>query len=139
MFYDNRSPIPGRVIQKTQKWYLIPPCLTLSIIRYGSRVKWSNPGKGIAPSPTRWRSSHRKGSLRVTLEYGRQLYLLFYAGFSYAFVVVLFFHYTQGYLLWYSSVPQCIVCELLWWTYLQMWLSCTLTECSTALVYVTLI
>ena len=36
--------IPGRVIPKTLKWYLIPPCLTLSIIRYGSRVKWSNPG-----------------------------------------------------------------------------------------------
>ena len=31
---------------------LIPPCLTLSIIRYVSRVKWSNPGKGVASSPT---------------------------------------------------------------------------------------
>ena len=30
----------------------MPPCLTLSIIRYGSRVKWSNPGKGVATSPT---------------------------------------------------------------------------------------
>ena len=27
-----------------------PPCLTLSIIRYVSRVKWSNPGKGVSPS-----------------------------------------------------------------------------------------
>ena len=45
--------VPGRVIPKTQKkWYLIPPCLTLSIVRYGSRVKCSNPGKGVAPSPT---------------------------------------------------------------------------------------
>ena len=44
--------IPGQVIPKTQKWYLMPPCLTLSIIRYVSRVKWSNPGKGVAPSPT---------------------------------------------------------------------------------------
>ena len=67
--------IPGRVIPKTQKkWYLMPPCLTLSIIRYGSRVKWSNPGKGVAPFPTPWCSSYRKGSLRVTLDYGRQLY-----------------------------------------------------------------
>ena len=31
-----------------KKWFLIPPCLTLSIIRYISRVKWSNPGKGVA-------------------------------------------------------------------------------------------
>ena len=34
------------------KWYLITPSLTLSNIRYVSRVKWSNPGKGVAPSPT---------------------------------------------------------------------------------------
>ena len=31
--------IPGRVIPKTLKWYLIPPCLTLSKINYVSRVK----------------------------------------------------------------------------------------------------
>ena len=34
--------------QRLKKWYFMPPCLTLSIIRYGSRVKWSNPGKGVA-------------------------------------------------------------------------------------------
>ena len=38
-----------------QKRYLIPPCLTLGNISYISRVKWSNPGKGVAPSSTpRW-------------------------------------------------------------------------------------
>ena len=25
--------ILGQVIQKTQKWYLMPPCLTLSLIK----------------------------------------------------------------------------------------------------------
>ena len=30
----DRGSIPGRVIPKTQKWYLMPPCLTFSIIRY---------------------------------------------------------------------------------------------------------
>ena len=40
--------------QRLKKWYLTPPCLTLSIIRFGSRVKWSNPGKGVVPSPTHW-------------------------------------------------------------------------------------
>ena len=34
--------------QRLKKWYLMPPCLTFSIIR-GKRV---NPGKGVAPSPT---------------------------------------------------------------------------------------
>ena len=58
------------------KWYLMPPCLTLSIIRYGSRVKWSNPGKGVAPSPTHWCSKQSKREPSGTLDYGRLLYLL---------------------------------------------------------------
>ena len=69
--------------QRLKKWYLMPPCLTLSIVRYGSRVKWSNPGKGVAPFPTLWCSSYRKGTFRVTLDYGHQLYFMF-SGLSYA-------------------------------------------------------
>ena len=57
---------------RLKKCYLIPPCLTLCILRYGSRVKWSNPGNGVAPSPTPWCSSYWKRSLRVALDYGRQ-------------------------------------------------------------------
>ena len=41
---------------------MIPPCLTLSNIRYVSRIKWSNPGKGVVPSPTYWCSSYWKGA-----------------------------------------------------------------------------
>ena len=37
--------------QRLLKWYLIPPCLTLRNIWYVSRVKWSNQGKGVVPSP----------------------------------------------------------------------------------------
>ena len=62
--------------QRLKKWYLIPPCLTLSIISYVSRVKWSNPGKEVAPSPTPQCSSYWKGSLQVTLDYCCQLYYL---------------------------------------------------------------
>ena len=68
--------IPGRVIPKTLKWYLIPPFLTLSNIRYAPRVKWRNPGKGVEPFPTPRCSSYWKGSFLVALEYGRQLYFL---------------------------------------------------------------
>ena len=60
------------------KWYLIPPCLTLSNIRYVSRVKWSNPVKGVAPSPTPRCSSYRKASLLVTLDFGHQFTYLLY-------------------------------------------------------------
>ena len=35
----DQGSIPGPVIPKTKKWYLMSPSLTLSIIRYGSRVK----------------------------------------------------------------------------------------------------
>ena len=38
--------------QRLKIWYLMPPCLTLSIIRCGSRVKWNNPENGVAASFT---------------------------------------------------------------------------------------
>ena len=34
------------------KLYFILPCLTLNKLRYASRVKWSNPAEGVAPSLT---------------------------------------------------------------------------------------
>ena len=30
---EDHGSIPGQVIPKTQKWYLMPPCLTLSTIK----------------------------------------------------------------------------------------------------------
>ena len=44
--------------QRLKKWYLMPPCFTLSIIKLGSRVKWSNPSKGVPPTPTPQCSSY---------------------------------------------------------------------------------
>ena len=61
--------------QRLTKFYLIHTCLTLSIIKYESRVNWINPGKRVAFFSTPWLSSYWKGSFRVTLDYGRQLYL----------------------------------------------------------------
>ena len=46
----NWGSILGRVIQKTQKWYLMPPCLTHYMVRI--KGKWNNPGKGVVSSPT---------------------------------------------------------------------------------------
>ena len=64
--------IPGRVIPETLKMVLVTSLL--SIISCVSRVKRSNPGKGVVPSPTPRCSSYWKGSLLVALDYGRQLY-----------------------------------------------------------------
>ena len=42
--------IPGRVIPKTfKKWYLIPPCLTLSIIRIKDKVEQSRERSSTLP------------------------------------------------------------------------------------------
>ena len=63
----DRGSIPVRVIPKTQKkGYLMPPCLTFSIMRYGSRVQWRNPGKGRESYSKPRYSSHSKGSLWAT-------------------------------------------------------------------------
>ena len=71
----NLGSIPGRVIQKKLlKWHLVPPCLTLSNIRYVSRIKWINPTKRVAPFPTPRCSSYWKESILVALNYGHQLY-----------------------------------------------------------------
>ena len=49
---ETRVQPPVESYQRLKKWYLICPCLTLNIIRYISRVKWSNPRKEVAPFPT---------------------------------------------------------------------------------------
>ena len=54
--------------QRPKKWYLKPFYLTLSNVRYGSRVKGKNIGNGVAPSPKTLSGSYRKGSRRVILE-----------------------------------------------------------------------
>ena len=61
---EDLGSIPRCVIPKTLKMVLVPLCLTLSNIRYILRVKWRNPGKGLAPSPT-------LVAILVTLDYGR--------------------------------------------------------------------
>ena len=68
----DQSSIPGRVIPKTIKNGTT--CSTISIIRYVSRVKWSNQRKWVAPSSKHRCSSIWKESLRVTLDYSRTLY-----------------------------------------------------------------
>ena len=75
----NRDSISGRVIPKAQKMVLDPPCLILSIIRFGLKVKWSNPGNGVAPSPTPRCGRYWKGSLQVSLDKSRQLYFTLYS------------------------------------------------------------
>ena len=47
------------LVKSYQRLKMMPPYLTLGIIRYGSRIKWSNPGKRFTPSHTPQCSSYR--------------------------------------------------------------------------------
>ena len=70
--------IPGRVIPKTQKMVLDASLLNTQHYKVRIKGKVEQSREGVAPSPTHWCSSYRKGSLRVTLDYGRQLYFYLY-------------------------------------------------------------
>ena len=74
--------IAGRVIPKTQKMVLDASLLNTQHYKVRIKGKVEQSREGVAPSPTPWCSSYRKGSLRVTLDYGRQLYLLIYPNIS---------------------------------------------------------
>ena len=68
--------ITGRVIPKTLNMVLDTSLLNTQQYKVRIKVKWSNPGKEVAPSPTPRCSSYWKGSLLVALDSGCQLYLL---------------------------------------------------------------
>ena len=69
--------IPGRVIPKTQKMVLDASLLNTQHYKVRIKGKVKQSREGVAPSPTPWCSSYRKRSLRVTLDYGRQLYFIY--------------------------------------------------------------
>ena len=69
--------IPGRVIPKTQKMVLDASLLNTQHYKVWIKGKVGPSREGVAPSPTLWCSSYRKGGLRVTLNYGRQLYFTY--------------------------------------------------------------
>ena len=124
----DQGPIPGQVTPKSQKCYLIPPCLTLSIIRYKSRVKWCNPGKRVLPSPTSRCCSYWKGSLRVALDYGHQLYFYLYI-LNKSIIFSSTFMHNLSYIYMCVCVCVCVrVCFILlcWPAFEHFYISCTL-------------
>ena len=90
--------IPGRVIPKTQKMVLDASLLNTQHYKVRIKGKVEQSREGVAPSPTPSCSSYQKGSLRVTLDYGRQLYLLyFYLIFNnFIFIKIHLDHYSSS-------------------------------------------
>ena len=70
----DQGSIPARVIPKTQKMVLDASLLNTQHYKVRIKGKVEQSREGVAPSPTPWCCSYRKGNLRVTLDYGRQLY-----------------------------------------------------------------
>ena len=68
------SSVPGGVIPKIQKMVL--DASLVNALHYKVRIKGKveKSRKGVAPSATSRCSSDQKGRLRVTLDYGHQLY-----------------------------------------------------------------
>ena len=67
--------IPGRVIPKTLKMVLDASLFNTQYYRVGIKGKVEKSReRSSAPTP----SQREKGSLQVTFDYGRQLYLLYY-------------------------------------------------------------
>ena len=104
--------IPGRVIPKTQKMVLDSSLLNTQHYKERIKGKVEQSREGVAPSPTPWCNSYRKGSLRVTLDYGHQLYLL-------CIIIIFldkffnsFYSNSVGFLVFFSLF-QCFSCCML--------------------------
>ena len=70
--------IPGRVMPKMQKMVLDVSLLNSQYYKVSIKGKGEQSRERSSTSPTPWCSSYRTGNLRVTLDYGRQIYLLVY-------------------------------------------------------------
>ena len=75
---EDWGPISGWVIPKSQWMILDASLLNTQNYKAWIKGKWSNPGTGVAPFFTSRCISYWKGSLRVALNYGRQLNIYIY-------------------------------------------------------------
>ena len=89
---EDLGSIPGRVIPKTQKMVLDASLLNTQHYKVRIKGKVEQSREGVAPSPTHWCCSYRKGSLRVTLDYGRQLYFIFTSQWKCIRFILIIYH-----------------------------------------------
>ena len=58
LFVLDRNTRNHTFVQRHQKWYFIPLCLTTKFISYGIRVKWNDPENRVVPTLTSPYSSY---------------------------------------------------------------------------------
>ena len=76
------------IITKTQKMVLDAFLLNTQHYKILIKNKWSNPGKGVVPSPTPQCSSYWKGSLWAALDYSQPTYLLYDIKYFYLIQII---------------------------------------------------
>ena len=96
--------IPGRVVPKTQKMVLEASLLNTQHYKVRIKGKVEQSWEGVAPSPTPWCSSYRKGSPRVTLDYGRQLYFTYWYKVFFVYCCCFCFFYICRYIFFWRIV-----------------------------------
>ena len=114
--------IPGRVIPKTQKMVLDASLLNTQHYKVRIKGKVEQSRKGVAPSPTHWCSSYRKGSLRVTLNYGRQLLLII------IIIIIIIIYFLR---VFHISVS--------WWFFSGVWVNSKTPQVSRTLLSIIII
>ena len=77
MVQETRVQSQVKSYQRLKKMVLDTALLNTQHYKVSIKGKMEHPGNGVAPSPTPQCSSYWKGSLQVTLNYGRQLYYFF--------------------------------------------------------------
>ena len=105
--------IPGRVIPKTQKMVLDASLLNTQHYKVRIKGKVEQSREGVAPSPTPWCSSYRKGNLRVTLDNGHQLYLLIYKNSIHHMFIYIYIYISIWVILFelfYLLYKHCTIC-----------------------------
>ena len=80
--------------KRLKKWYLMQLCLTLNVIRFRSRVEWSNPGKEVSLSPTHWCCSYRKRAFGLPLttvaNFTYFIHIYIYIIYIYLYIIIIF-------------------------------------------------
>ena len=85
----DRGSIPGRVIPKTQKMVLDVSLLKTQHYKVRIKSKVGQSRERSSAPTTPWCSSYRKGSPRVTFDFGRQLYLLYTDVLGFSILILL--------------------------------------------------
>ena len=105
----------------------MPPCLTFSIVKYISRVKWSDPGKGVAPPQHLGEVASGKEVFSLPLTMVTNFTYIYVCVCVCLYICVCVYIYTC-HKLWFSTMPLIFLNSLLLFFYLKKYFYDFLTK-----------